>query len=198
MEWQLRQFFHALNISRNAIDEREDRLKLWRESTGRTILSRIGKEVSKELSKRSIEYSWEKLWNLEEADAITEESQWLELEKERPNFKVLALEKEQIITLKNTKIKLRIDRVDENENGGYVLIDYKTGPVSLNGLFDNRLSEPQLPLYNLSFNNDLVVAATFAQVKQEQVKFVGVGELENSILGVKELKSLKLENKIKN
>lgn len=79
---------------------------------------------------------------------------WLQYEKTRANFTVSLLEKNAEVTLGELPFKLRIDRIDK-EGDFTTIIDYKTGKKAPNvkGWFDERLEEPQLPLYCLAVNS---------------------------------------------
>ncbi len=48
---------------------------------------------------------------------------WLELEKRRPYFNVIAIEKSTQIRINNVSVNLRIDRIDELSDGSKILID---------------------------------------------------------------------------
>ncbi len=74
---------------------------------------------------------------------------WLQLEQKRPTFQVRAIEQDH--QLKGLNTTLRIDRIDELEDGRYLLIDYKTGKA-YSSKYDKEWlrSRPinlQLPIY---------------------------------------------------
>ena len=72
------------------------------------------------------------------------------------------------------------------EDGSLALIDYKTGrSVSNAGWFDERLTEPQLPLYCLE-DGTTVSAAVLARVRNDQkgCRFVGLSRDEGFADGV--------------
>ena len=102
---------------------------------------------------------------------------WLALERSRTvPFAVAALEQDQPIELEGLRLTTRTDRVDRLADGSLAIIDYKTGrTVSNDGWFDERLSEPQLPLYCLHGGDD-VSAALLARVRRDDkgCRFVGV------------------------
>jgi ATP-dependent helicase/nuclease subunit B len=75
--------------------------------------------------------------------------EWLAVEEARPlGFRVTAREAvthdAQVGPL---RLNLRLDRIDEIEDGGSLLIDYKTGPATPSSWLTDRPDEPQLPLY---------------------------------------------------
>lgn len=73
---------------------------------------------------------------------------WLEVEKRRPgNFRVSEAEKNRDFMLSRLALHLRADRIDELDNGGLVIIDYKSGKIKKTDLDDERPREPQLLAY---------------------------------------------------
>jgi len=112
---------------------------------------------------------------------------WLAVERERKQaFSVEALEQEQTIELSGLRLNTRADRVDRLQDGGLAVIDYKTGrSVSNDGWFDERLTEPQLPLYCLH-SNGRARAALLARVRRDGpgFAFVGLSEEEDFASGV--------------
>ena len=102
--------------------------------------------------------------------------EWLEIERRRAQpFSVIGLEQDRPIALGGLALDTRADRVDRLADGSLAIIDYKTGrTVSNEGWFDERLSEPQLPLYCLGGGE--VSAALLARVRADDrgCGFVGL------------------------
>lgn len=71
---------------------------------------------------------------------------WLELEKNREDFVVIATEKTIETHIGKLPLKLRIDRIDQIGENQYLIIDYKTSQYDITG---DLLDEPQLPLYTV-------------------------------------------------
>ena len=103
--------------------------------------------------------------------------QWLELEKNRAPFEVLAVEQKAQIRLGDLEISLTIDRVDSVDDKT-LLIDYKTGSVNAKDWAGDRPQDPQLPLYVLA-HTETVHGCAFAQIKSNNVKFSGLMEQQS-------------------
>lgn len=107
-------------------------------------------------------------------------SRWLELEENRRDFTIVALEKSVQFILEGVELSLVIDRIDEISsddisNNALLLIDYKTNTSGLLKKLwvDERPGEPQLPLYSLATENCQGVA--FAWVNMKGMKFIAMG-----------------------
>ncbi len=104
-------------------------------------------------------------------------SAWLQLEKQRVDFTVLACEAQHLLSIEGLEITLRIDRIDALAEGELIILDYKTGSSkpSHSSWADARITKPQLPLYaSLVLKNEQVVAACFAKVDLLEPQFSGV------------------------
>ncbi len=112
---------------------------------------------------------------------------WLNLERGRSQgFRVEALELAQTVELGGLQLRTRIDRIDRLQDGSLALIDYKTGRnVSNDGWFDERLTEPQLPLYCLQDPGN-TAAALLARVRRDGpgCMFVGLSRTTDFAPGV--------------
>ncbi len=94
---------------------------------------------------------------------------WLDVEKSRGQpFSVLTVERDRNVTINGLELRTRADRVDLLPDGSIAIIDYKTGAsVSADGWLDDRLTEPQLPLYAVTDDNS-VAATLLARVRGDQ------------------------------
>lgn len=101
---------------------------------------------------------------------------WLELEKQRPAFTVVEIEEQHTISFAGVQVDLRIDRIDQLNNGQRILIDYKTGTPKVKSMLGDRPDEPQLPLYAVS-QSQPVAALAFAQINPKGMLWLGAGEL---------------------
>jgi probable DNA repair protein len=122
-----------------------------------------------------------------EQDRLTELIlQWLELEKQRAPFKAATLEQKEKVNLSGLNIDVRADRIDLLEDGTKLIIDYKTGKnLSYKGWFEQRIEEPQLPLYS-TIESAKIAGVCLAGVNQPKLGFKGITEQSGVVPGVKE------------
>ncbi len=101
---------------------------------------------------------------------------WLDVEKARPPFTVVAREQWQKIAVKNIALTIQIDRIDQLEDGRQIIIDYKSGAsCSVKSWFGERPDEPQLPLYAAT-QKKKPAAIYFSQVYRNKLRMVGIAD----------------------
>lgn len=107
-------------------------------------------------------------------------TRWLHYERTRKPFKVHALE--QPVDCKVGPIQFRgnIDRIDITCDAEWIVIDYKTGTMSLKDWFGERPNDLQLPLYALQLTEP-VSALAFAHIRPDNIGFTGLAQ-DDSIL----------------
>jgi ATP-dependent helicase/nuclease subunit B len=94
--------------------------------------------------------AWEQRYRqLERGRLIALVNEWLEVERRREAFEVVEHQREVTVSAGGITVSGRIDRLDRTNDGGLVVIDYKSGngnygPGQWNG---ERPERPQLPLY---------------------------------------------------
>ncbi len=110
--------------------------------------------------------------------------EWLDIEKQRSHFTVIAAEEKRSIEIAGLELNTRLDRIDELENGDRIIIDYKTGQQTTKAMIGERLDEPQLPLYLVMTEPD-AVAVAFAQIRPSAMKFEAITRDENILPGIK-------------
>ncbi len=113
--------------------------------------------------------------------------QWLEFERCRGPFRVMESEKSHQIKVGNLLIRTRIDRIDELDDGTCAIIDYKTGRPDPLQWLDDRVTEPQLPIYCLDLPMEKAGAVMFAAVrsKEKESGFKGLSRMSDSWPGSK-------------
>lgn len=126
--------------------------------------------------------------SLEQACLIGTLDDWLQLEAGRGPFRVIAREEKIMLNIGPLSLSGTIDRIDELEGGGSVLIDYKTGSSSRSSSWrpEPRLADVQIPAYAVSLAPS-PVAVSFATVRAEKQVFSGLSEVETGMAGVPEL-----------
>ncbi len=114
---------------------------------------------------------------------------WLDLELARADFKIHACEKQYSIEVEGLPLTFTIDRIDALADGGLVVIDYKTSAVVTNRSWaDDRIAEPQLPIYvSLALKYEQVVAVCFAKIRTDESKFIGLSVEEGVLPAVSAL-----------
>jgi ATP-dependent helicase/nuclease subunit B len=112
--------------------------------------------------------------------------EWLEKERLREPFDVVALEQKRAVSFGGVTVNVKLDRMDRlhAEPGGRAILDYKTGPVNVGDWLGPRPDEPQLPLYALG-GDDPVKAVAFACVKAGAMRFAGIASGGEPIPGVR-------------
>ncbi len=119
---------------------------------------------------------------LEHARLVRLADEWLDVDRGRDDFEVVALEEKHAVTFGGITVDAKLDRMDRLATGRAV-IDYKTGECKTAAWMGRRPDEPQLPMYALGRNED-VVAVAFAVVKTGEAKFKGISRVANLIPGV--------------
>lgn len=128
-----------------------------------------------------------KFLELELERLVTLVMAWLHREQQRSPFTVLRPEAQREIDLSGLTLKMRIDRIDQNDIGERIIIDYKTGNTTPASWFGERPDEPQLPLYALSEieSGHSVAALSFAEVRTGNSGFKGISNVADVLPGVK-------------
>jgi len=103
------------------------------------------------------------------------------LEVGRPGFSV-STELSRNLAIGPLSLRVRLDRVDRQDAGGELVIDYKTGRFDPVGWKRPRLAESQLPLYAVSGGSDGIAVI---QLRAPAAQLRGVGADTVSIDGMK-------------
>jgi ATP-dependent helicase/nuclease subunit B len=119
---------------------------------------------------------------------------WLEYEKTRGGFSVVAIEAKRPIAIGGLQFNARLDRVDETDDGRRIVIDYKTGTPSAGSMLGERPDEPQLPLY-LCTAEPAAAAVAFAQVKAGDMCFTALARDGDLFPGIKALDASTYRNR---
>ncbi len=121
---------------------------------------------------------------LEKKRTVELVSRFIALEKTRPFFEVVSTEKKRVVNIEGLEIKIRIDRIDRLENQSKILLDYKTGEVSMSHWFGKRPKDPQLPLYCMSEEPRLAGIAV-GVIRPDAAKYQGLAAEIDALPGIK-------------
>lgn len=106
--------------------------------------------------------------------------EWLEVERQRDPFLVVAMEDKRKLSVAGLELNGRIDRMDKLEAGGHALIDYKTGRPTPNDWAGERPDDPQLPFYALNAAEP-ISAVAFAKLKTGEMRYMGFSDRKDLI-----------------
>lgn len=109
---------------------------------------------------------------------------WLEQDRRRGAFTVVAVEDKRGMAIGGLTLNARLDRVDETTDGRRIVIDYKTGKATPAAMLGERPDEPQLPLYLLTAESG-AAAVAFAQVRAGDMGYVGLARDADLLPGIK-------------
>ncbi len=157
-----------------AFENEHFELQLW--EVVDNVLSKFEKKIYYQLSKR--------LKAIEQSRLVKLTLAWLKLESRRENFIVNCTEKEILLEVNGLTVKGYVDRIDQLDNLGFAIIDYKSGVQSSNSWFGDRPDEPQMPIYALAERNK-VVAIVYANLKPGKFSFNGISKFNDSFPNIK-------------
>ena len=121
---------------------------------------------------------------IEEKRLISLVTNWLNYEKTRDPFSVIALEQSSEIKLRDLAIRIRVDRIDRLVDGRTLIIDYKTSPTTTSSWLGESLQEPQLPLYSTFQATD---GLAFGQLHSSGLRLKGFINDEHIDIGHQDL-----------
>jgi ATP-dependent helicase/nuclease subunit B len=125
----------------------------------------------------------ERFAELERARLTRLAHDWLAIERARGDFEVVNMEQKQPVTFGGITVNVKLDRLDRLAEGGYAVLDYKTGDCKVGAWLGARPDEAQLPMYAIGGGRD-VAAVAFAHVKAGELGFVGLGRKPDLLPGV--------------
>jgi probable DNA repair protein len=163
--------------------------KLWTELKGSTGLEGNVEPAIERAAKSAVVEAklGEPFAGLERKRLAKLAREWLEVEKERDPFEVVAIEAKRELVVAGLKLNGRIDRLDKLDSGGYAVIDYKTGKPTPNDWMGERPDDPQLPLYALNAKED-ISAVAYAKLKTGEMRYMGFSRRKDLIPEVKPAK----------
>lgn len=149
----------------------------------RSRLEAAAGEAMMKLRRRRPQALEGRLAHIERDRLVRLADEWLDVERRREDFEVVATEAPVVVSFGGVEIDAKIDRVDRLAPGAHVVIDYKTGAAAVRSWLPPRPDEPQLPMYSLSL--DLPVdALAFARVRPGELGFAGLARDGRLLPGV--------------
>ena len=149
-----------------------------------TLLQQVVEDVIASEAKRYPNTFTERFSRLESDRLQQLMRDWLEIEKKRHSFTVVATEQSRHISLGGVEVDIKADRIDQIEDGEEVIVDYKTGKATVSDWFGVRPNEPQLPLYSITHPQP-VAALAFGLVNNARCEFKGLGQSGDTAEGIK-------------
>jgi probable DNA repair protein len=133
----------------------------------RTVAEKLPEGVRDRMARRYLALEEQRL-----AQLVTE---WLEYEATRLSFRVEQVEAPAIVQIAGLTLNLRLDRIDCLNDGSLLVIDYKTGSVSIRDWELPRPQDVQLPLYATFAlpEPDKAGGLVFAQVQTGKSRIAG-------------------------
>lgn len=126
----------------------------------------------------------ERLFARECRRAVRLITQLCALERERRPFRVVAMEADATLTLAGARVPLRIDRLDELEDGRHAILDYKTGRRKPADWYSERPSHPQLLAY-LAAHRTTAAAMAMVSITAREIRFDGLADSAQRLPRVK-------------
>ena len=105
-------------------------------------------------------------------------NQFILSEKQRDEFRVLSTEQESKVDIAGLAFDVRLDRIDEMENGDQIIFDYKIGKTSVSNWCGDIIKEPQLPIYTLSNKTQGIC---FIELASDKISYKGLSRDKDSL-----------------
>lgn len=116
---------------------------------------------------------------------------YINMEKKRAPFSVIAIENRQQFELAGIKFSFRLDRIDKTAQDEIIITDYKTGQFKISELWGERPKSPQLGMYYLATAKIQPKALMVIKLNSQECQFEGISASEIGITGVKPIAQLK-------
>ncbi len=112
--------------------------------------------------------------------------EWLDVERKREAFRNVGHQEEVEVKIGELTIHGRADRIDQTNDGAYVIVDYKTGGSNYSSSLWElpRPQEPQLPIYAVAQRGQgrEIAGVAFARVRAAKYAFLG-GSVRKEVFG---------------
>ncbi len=176
----LEAIWHALGDSQRLAGIDDDELQTLIATAAGDAVSALRQRIPERLGARFAVLEQQRLTKLLRA--------WLELERQRPEFSIEAIEQNRELTLGELTLQLRVDRIDRLADGRQLIIDYKSSNMLSTAAWTGaRPEQPQLPLYGTALESEQsgsVAGLLFAQIRGDKLKLIGLGDLDLQSHGI--------------
>jgi RecB family exonuclease len=116
------------------------------------------------------------------------------LDRERASFMVAEAEEDREVKVGPLSVGLKLDRMDELDNGVLLVVDYKTGNVERKSWNPARPADMQLPLY-ATFTGMEIAGIAFAQLSAQDVKYEGLADDAVAVEGILQPAGMRTQSK---
>lgn len=182
------EFFWQRNVSLSALKRMSDSERQAAiASAAKSALERFNENRRQEaLKPRQAQLEQRRLERLVET--------WLQAELKRDvSFTVLEAEGKREVNVAGIAAHMRIDRIDQLEDGRLLIIDYKTGAdIDTRNWAGERITEPQLPIYAAIAQHPEhtdIAGVAFGQVHIDGATFKGINQDDGLLPNVHALDS---------
>ncbi len=176
--------------------------QIWTRLQCRQQLAAMSDEETMQLIDAAVSRAWQESHLTADAESRACEkkrmrrvlTEWLQLELERPDFRVTGIEQEYRLQLPESSateftVRVKADRMDEDACGRRILIDYKTGAKQSSAKWlvkgeGGRIEEPQLPLYAMAAALGCEDAVAFARVRSGDMGYEGLSGIDIGVHGI--------------
>ncbi len=163
----------ALEIFWRDIGSRRELLARSADEVATAIERCVTAALDSRLSRRQKNTSLERSRALEQVRLELLIAEWLDVERERPDFEVVERETPRRIVAGGLELDLKVDRIDRMPSGRFVVLDYKTSDkLSLKDWDGERPDAPQLPLYAVKRVRE-VAGVYYAKLVPGDVELMG-------------------------
>jgi ATP-dependent helicase/nuclease subunit B len=149
------------------------------------VASHVRRVFEKELRSELRERMPDRYLELEALRLTFLVTEWLEYEATRIDFSVAGTEVARTVSVDELTMDLRLDRIDQLNDGSLLIIDYKSGDLSPSAWNLPRPEDVQLPLYAGFALEEVEVLGglVFAKIRAGQHAFAGrVGDAKATLL----------------
>ncbi|WP_027708230.1 PD-(D/E)XK nuclease family protein [Zooshikella ganghwensis] len=184
------QYLHqALAFCWQQLGKRQELIALTEAQEAQLIDAAIA-EALEQFRKRQPQLLTPRLYKMEQQRLKETLFQWLALEKARPDFEVVVIERRRRCEFAGLPLQLQVDRIDRLADGTLLLVDYKSSASQLQSWLGERPDNPQLPLYVLQAKQP-ITALAFAEVRRGLCQWQGLAATEVGIEGIDPLTAKK-------